>query len=70
MAAPHGEDTAMKTEAQKKAEMKYRCEKVRQVVGTFSPKDADLYEWLCAQPSKAGAIKRLLREELSQQRGE
>ncbi len=54
----------MKSEAQKKAEMKYRREKVKQVVVTFSPKDADLYEWLCAQPSKAGTIKRLLREEM------
>ncbi len=55
----------MKTEAQKKAEMKYRREKVKQVVVTFSPKDADLYEWLSAQPSKAGTIKRLLREEMN-----
>ncbi len=31
----------MKTEAQKKAEMKYRGEKVKQVVVTFSTKDAD-----------------------------
>ena len=54
----------MKTEAQKKAEMKYRREKVKQVVVTFSPRDADLYEWLSAQPSKAGTIKRLLREEM------
>ena len=54
----------MKTEAQKKAEMKYRRDKVKQVMVTFSPKDADLYEWLCAQPSKAGTIKRLLREEM------
>ncbi len=54
----------MKTEAQKKAEMKYRREKVRQVMVTFSPKDSDLYEWLSAQPSKAGTIKRLLREEM------
>ena len=60
----------MKTEAQKKAEMKYRREKVRQVVVTFSPVDADLYEWLGTQPSKAGTIKRLLREEMSRQRGE
>lgn len=54
----------MKTEAQKKAEMKYRREKVKQVMVTFSPKDAGLYDWLCAQPSKAGTIKRLLREEM------
>ncbi len=26
--------------------------------------DADLYEWLGTQPSKAGTIKRLLREEM------
>ena len=57
----------MKSEAQKKAEMKYRREKVKQVVVTFSPKDTNLYEWLCAQPSKAGTIKRLLREEMERQ---
>lgn len=55
----------MKTEAQKRAEMKYRREKVKQVVVTFSPRDADLYEWLGTQPSKAGTIKRLLREEMA-----
>ncbi len=31
----------MKTETQKRVEMKYRREKVKQVVVTFSPKDAD-----------------------------
>lgn len=54
----------MVSEAQKKATAKYRREKVKQVVVTFSPRDADLYEWLSAQPSKAGTIKRLLREEM------
>ncbi len=52
------------SEAQKRASAKYRREKVKQVVVTFSPKDADLYEWLGTQPSKAGTIKRLLREEM------
>ena len=54
----------MVSEAQKKATAKYRREKLKQVVVTFSPRDADLYEWLSAQPSKAGTIKRLLREEM------
>lgn len=54
----------MATEAQKRANAKYKREKVKQVVVTFSPQDADLYEWLSAQPSKAGTIKRLLREEM------
>ncbi len=52
------------SEAQKRASAKYRREKVKQVVVTFSPRDADLYEWLGTQPSKAGTIKRLLREEM------
>lgn len=60
----------MKTDAQKRAEMKYRREKVKQVVVTFSPADADLYEWLGTQPSKAGTIKRLLREEMRRLLGE
>lgn len=54
----------MKTEAQKKAEMKYHREKVKQVSGDLLPKNADLYEWLSTQPSKAGTIKRLLRDEM------
>ena len=54
----------MASEAQKKANAKYRKEKMKQVVVTFSPRDTDLYEWLSAQPSKAGTIKRLLREEM------
>ncbi len=51
--------------------MRYRREKVKQAVVTFSPKDADLYEWLSTQPGKAGTIKRLLREEMTsgEQRG-
>lgn len=60
----------MATDAQKRANAKYRREKMKQVAVTFSPADADLYEWLCTQPSKAGTIKRLLREEMSRQRGE
>lgn len=58
----------MLTEAQKRANAKYKKEKVKQVVVTFSPVDADLYEWLCKQDSKAGTIKRLLREEMARQR--
>ena len=54
----------MASEAQKKANAKYRKEKMKQVVVTFSPRDTDLYEWLSAQPSKAGTIKRLLRDEM------
>ena len=57
------------TEAQKRANAKYKREKVKQVVVTFSPQDTELYEWLCAQPSKAGTIKRLLREEMGRSSG-
>lgn len=53
----------MASEAQKKANAKYRKEKMKQIAVAFSPKDTDLYEQLCAQPSKAGTIKRLLGEE-------
>lgn len=59
----------MATEAQKRANAKYKREKVKQVVVTFSPQDAELYEWLCDQPSKAGTIKRLLREEMDRSSG-
>ena len=57
----------MVTAAQKRANAKYKKEKVKQVVVTFSPVDADLYEWLCTQNSKAGTIKRLPREEMSRE---
>lgn len=59
----------MATDAQKRANAKYKRDKVKQVVVTFSPVDAELYEWLCTQPSKAGTIKRLLREEMRRQLG-
>lgn len=58
----------MLTDAQKRAHAKCKKEKIRQVVVTFSPVDAEPYEWLCEQPSKAGTIKRLLREEMERQR--
>lgn len=59
----------MATDAQKRANAKYKRDKVKQVVVAFSPVDAELYEWLGTQPSKAGTIKRLLREEMRRQLG-
>ena len=59
----------MATDAQKRANAKYKRDKVKQVVVTFSPVDAELYEWLGTQPSKAGTITRLLREEMRRQLG-
>ncbi len=43
----------MTSEAQKKANAKYRKEKMKQVVVAFSPKDAGLYDWLCSAGRKA-----------------
>ena len=51
------------SEAQKKASAKYQREKTRQVNLKFSPREAELYEWLTAQDgSMSGTIKRLIRQ--------
>ncbi len=54
------------TEAQRRANLKYRKENVKQVVVAFYPGDADLYGWLCEQPTKAGYIKDLIRKDMEQ----
>lgn len=55
------------TDAQRRAQAKYRKNNVRSVNVAFYPADAELLEWLDAQPSKAGTIKRLIREEMEKE---
>ncbi|WP_130812983.1 hypothetical protein [Olsenella sp. Marseille-P4559] len=52
------------SEAQKRASERYRKESVRQLTTRFYPTEADLWEWLSAQPNKQGYIKRLIREDM------
>ena len=52
------------TQAQAKAAAKYRAEKVKQFLMTFYPKDADLWEWVQAQPKKAEYIRELIRRDM------
>lgn len=52
------------SEAQKRANAKYRKNNVRQVVTRFYPADADLYEFVKAQPDMSGYIKSLIRADM------
>lgn len=53
-----------KTDAQARALKKYRAEKVKQLAVSFYPKDADLWEWVQAQPNKTGYIRELIRADM------
>lgn len=52
------------SDAQKRASAKYQKKSTKNVSIRFMPSDADLLEWLDAQPNKAGYIKRLIREDM------
>lgn len=54
----------MISEAEKRAQAKYRKTKVKQVQTAFYPAEHDLYEWLNQQESKAGYIKNLIRHDM------
>lgn len=54
----------MVTEAQKRANEKYRKESVRQFAVRFYPADSDVWEHLQEQPNKAGYIKALIRADM------
>ena len=60
----------MVSEAQKKANAKYRRENVKQVVVRFYPgeEDAAVYTHLKAQPRMGEYIKRLIREDMERAR--
>lgn len=58
----------MVSDAQKRASAKYNKEKVKQVIVRFYPGEADLHEWLCSQPNKAGYIKSLIRADMERGR--
>lgn len=52
------------TEAQKRASAKYVREKVTAVNIRFYPSEADILEYLKAQPNQAGFVKGLIRKEM------
>ena len=55
------------TEAQKRASAKYQREKTRQVNLKFSPREAEMYEWLAKQDgTMSGTIKGLIRRAMSE----
>ena len=56
------------SDAQKRATAKYLREKVKTFSVRLYPADADLVEWLDAQPNKQGYVKRLIREDMEQRR--
>lgn len=60
----------MVTEAQKRANEKYRKESVKQFAVRFYPADSDAWEHLQAQPNKAGYIKALIRADMESRREE
>lgn len=54
----------MVTDAQKRADAKYKREKTHQLSIRFFPNDERLWEHLQSQPRKAEYIKRLIREDM------
>ena len=54
----------MPSEAQKRATAKYQKEKMKQIAIRFSPNEMDMFEHIKSQPSIAGYIKRLVREDM------
>lgn len=57
------------SDAQRRANERYRKESVRQATVRFYPTEADLWEWLQAQPNKAGYMKGLIRRDMETRRG-
>lgn len=53
----------MATEAQKKANKKYK-QNVKRITVDFPPADSDLWEQVSKQPNKQGYIKGLIRADM------
>ena len=58
----------MVSEAQKRANAKYRKESMRQVTVRFSPNEMDVYEFLRGHENVAGYIKQLVHEDMGRSR--
>jgi hypothetical protein len=58
------------SDAQRRADEKYKREKTNVAVVRFYPAESELYEWLRRHPNKQGYIKALLREDMERHNGE
>lgn len=52
------------SKAQRRATLKYRKEKTKQLAMRFYPDDMDVWEHLDKQPNKAAYIKELIRDDM------
>lgn len=52
------------SEAQRRASLKYRKERTKQLAMRFYPAEMDLWEHLDAKPNKAAYIKDLIRRDM------
>lgn len=55
------------SEAQKRANAKYRKNNVKQVITRFYPADADLYAFVKSKDDMSGYIKSLIRADMERQ---
>ena len=56
------------SEAQKRANAKYRRKHVKQVVVSFYPKETDVFKYLQTKGNKSGYIKDLIAKDMQQNR--
>lgn len=57
------------SDAQRRANERYRKESVRQVTVRFYPTEADIWERLRSQPNRSGYVKELIRRDMEARRG-
>lgn len=55
----------MPSEAQKRADRKYKAEKTKQVCLRFYPTDEEMWAFLANQENRQGFVKRLIRQEMA-----
>ena len=53
-----------RTEAQKKADKKYRESKVKRILLEFYPTEQELWDKVQEQPNKQGYIKQLIKRDI------
>lgn len=56
-----------RSEAQKRADRKYKTEKVKKALIEFYPTETDLWEHLQSQKKKQTYIKNLIREDMKKE---
>lgn len=54
------------SDAQKRANERYRKQSVKQATVRFYPAESDLWDWLQSQPNKAGYVKELIRRDMEE----